>query len=144
MRDMSNIVKSLDNALKRKDQLGWEKIYILVDIHDTIFKSCYDNEETYQMYPWAKAALQMLSFREDICLILWTSTYQDKIDDYLKKLASMRIKFDMVNCNTEVSNTKLSCFDSKLYFNVGIDDKFGFDPNTDWKSIWNYLIGVVD
>ena len=67
-----------------------------------------------------------------------------KIDDYLKKLASMRIKFDMVNCNTEVSNTKLSCFDSKMYFNVGIDDKFGFDPDTDWKSIWNYLIGVVD
>lgn len=26
-------------------------------------------------------------------------------------------------------------FSEKLYFNVGIDDKFGFDPETDWTEV---------
>ena len=29
----------------------------------------------------------------------------------------------------------MACFDAKLYFNVGIDDKFGFDPVTDWAEV---------
>lgn len=137
---MNGIIRAFESAFERKEEQGWEKIYVLVDIHDTIFKACYENEETYQMYPWAKATLQMLSFREDICLILWTSTYPNKINDYLKKFESWSISFNMINGNSEVSNTELSCFDYKPYFNVGIDDRFGFDPNEDWKILYNYLI----
>lgn len=141
---MKGIILAFDNALKRKKEQGWDKIYVLVDIHDTIFRACYDNDETYDAYPWSLTVLQYLTRRSDICLILWTSTYQNKINEYLTKLANYRISFDMVNCNTEVSNTKLSCFDQKPYFNVGIDDKFGFDPNHDWKSLWFYLVGLKE
>ena len=32
-------------------------------------------------------------------------------------------------------------FEVKLYFNVGIDDKFGFEPETDWIKVIK-VIGV--
>ena len=137
---MNGIVKAFKNALERKKEQGWEKIYILIDIHDTIFKACYENEETYEPFPHAIITLQYLTRHPEFCLILWTSTYPDKIDEYVKKLKSWNISFDMINDNSEVSNTKLSCFDYKPYFNVGIDDRFGFDPNEDWKILYNYLI----
>ena len=50
------------------------------------------------------------------------------------------IEFDAINENIEgIENTKLACFDKKLYFNVGIDNAFGFDPERDWNNIYNYL-----
>lgn len=31
--------------------------------------------------------------------------------------------------------TALNRNEAKLYFNVGIDDKFGFEPETDWVKV---------
>ena len=114
---------------------NWEKIYVLVDIHDTILRACYENEETYEYFPLAQEALRMLSERPDVCLILWSGCYPDKLESYMRRFEADGIHFDYANRNPEVSNTPLSCFDDKLYFNVGIDDKFGFDPATDWAEV---------
>ena len=54
---------------------------------------------------------------------------------YEKKLLSDGIKIDYVNDNPEVKNTDIQCFDKKLYFNVGIDDRFGFNPKIDWVNV---------
>ena len=43
------------------------------------------------------------------------------------------------NFNPAIENTKTSCFDDKFYFSVLLDDKAGFDPDTDWKLIYDYL-----
>lgn len=136
---MSDIVKSFDAAFKRMKERNWEKIYILVDIHDTIFEACYHNEEKYKWLPYAKECLQLMTKMENISLILWTSTYENVINKYLDYFNENGIKFDMVNENSETENCSLGCFDSKTYFNVGIDDKFGFDGEGDWKSIYEYL-----
>ena len=141
---MSGIIRAFDSAFTRKEEQGWEKMYVLVDIHDTIFKACYENEETYEAYPWALTTLRLMTQHKDICLILWTSTYPEKLDEYLKKFAECRISFDMINGNSEVPNTELSCFDHKPYFNVGIDDRFGFNPEEDWRSLWFYLVGIKE
>ena len=106
---------------------NWEKIYVLVDIHDTVFEACYHNKEEYKWFPYAKEALEIMSYSQRISLILWTSTHKEDIDRYLKVFKENGIKFDMVNINHETKNTDLSNFDEKTYFNVGIDDKFGFD-----------------
>ena len=45
------------------------------------------------------------------------------------------VKFDYVNSNPEVGATDILDPSEKLYFNVGIDDKFGFEPDTDWKGV---------
>lgn len=135
-----NIEKSFDGAFKRMKDRNWEKIYVLVDIHDTVFEACYHEKEEYKWYPFAKEALEIMSHAQQISLILWTSTYKNVINDYVEYFKTNGIRFDYINRNTETKNTSLSCFDEKTYFNVGIDDKFGFEAETDWEIIYNYLV----
>lgn len=134
-----NIVKAFDNAFKRAEEKNWDYIYVLVDIHGTIFEPSYYNEEYYKYYPYARYVLQMLSGNPKIKLILWTSTYKVEIDKYIQRMKHDYIKFNYVNENPEVKDTDIQFFGKKLYFNVGIDDKFGFEPETDWKTIYEYL-----
>ena len=135
-----NIVKSFDAAFKRMKERNWEKIYVLVDIHDTVFEACDHDKEEHKWYPYAKKALDIMAHSQQISLILWTSTYNNVINEYLEYFKENGIRFDFVNVNTETENTSLSCFDEKTYFNVGIDDKFGFEAETDWEIIYNYLV----
>lgn len=130
-----SITTAFTVAFEKKKAKNWEKIYVLVDIHDTILRACYENEETYDYFPQALEALRMLSARPDVCLILWTGCYPDKMESYLRRFETDGIHFDYANENPEVGNTPMACFDGKLYFNVGIDDKFGFEPETDWAEV---------
>ena len=84
-----------------------------------------------------------MSHTEQISLILWSSCYKETINEYVKFFEDNGIFFDMVNINHETENTDLSCFDEKTYFNVGIDDKFGFDAENDWEIIYDYLVERV-
>ena len=135
-----SIEKSFDGAFKRMKDRNWEKIYVLVDIHDTVFEACYHKKEKHKWYPFAKEALEIMSHAQQISLILWTSTYENAINDYVKYFKANDIEFDFINRNTETENTSLSCFDEKTYFNVGIDDKFGFEAETDWEIVYNHLV----
>jgi len=130
-----DIKKAFRNAFNRKKEKGWDKIYVIVDIHDTILHACYENEETFDYLPNAKEALQKLSQREDICLILWTSCHKQQIENYMTNFANDGIFFNYANENPEVEDTSISNFSDKLYFNVGIDDKFGFDGDSDWINV---------
>ena len=132
------IIKSFSEALKQKDERGWEKLYVLVDIHNTIFKPCYHNEETFDWFPDALEVLQYLTKDTRFDLILWTSSYQDKIKMYLEEFEKHNIKFNMININTEVESDDLGCFEEKTDYNIGIEDKFGFDAMTDWTVIKNW------
>ena len=138
-----SITKSFEGAFKRMKERNWEKIYVLVDIHDTVFEACYHNKEEYKWYPFAREVLDIMSHAEQISLILWTSTHNSVIEEYLEFFKANGIRFDMVNVNTETQNTSLSCFDEKTYFNVGIDDKFGFDAETDWEILYDYLVESI-
>ena len=134
------IEKSICAAHTRMKEKHWDKIYILVDIHNTIFRPSYHKKETYEWFEMAKEALQFMSRCDKICLILWTSSYGEVIDEYLKVFEGSNIHFDYINENPEVENNDLGCFDNKLYFNVGIDDKFGFDAEGgDWKMVYDRL-----
>ena len=134
-----SIGKAIIAAMNRKTERHWEKIYVIVDIHDTIVHACYERAETFDYFPSAREALQLMTSRDDICLILWSSTYREKLAMYLARFAADGIRFDYVNANPEVTNTALSDFEAKLYYNVGIDDKFGFEPETDWTSVLEVL-----
>ena len=130
------IETSIEFAYKRMKEKKWEKIYVLVDIHNTIFRPSYEKEEKYEWLIGAKEALQFMTNNKQISLILWTSSHKEKIDQYIKVFNANGIKFDYINENPEVKNDKLGNYDGKLYFNIGIDDKFGFDAdNGDWLSL---------
>lgn len=134
-----NIVRSFETAFKRMKEKGWDKIYILVDIHDTVFEATYSKDEYYRWFPYAKEALHLMSINPRISLILWSSSYTDAIEKYINTFEKSKIHFDMVNINKEAEDNELSCFAQKTYFNVGIDDKFGFDARVDWEMIYHYL-----
>ena len=79
-----------------------------------------------------------MSARKDIKIILWSSTFS-KIQ-YILQLDKDNIIVDAFNRNIDrIENTEIACFDEKPYFNVGIDNAFGFEPERDWDDIYNYL-----
>lgn len=114
--------------------------YIVVDVHNTIFKPTFNKTETYTYFPWAKQCLQEMSINPKIKLILWTGTYPDKIEEYLQHFLDNGIVFDYINENPECTNSTYACFDNKFYFDIGIDDKFGFEANVDWAELYPVII----
>ena len=59
-----DIGKAFEVAFNRMKEKNWEKIYVVVDIHDTILRACYENEETFDYYPYARKALQLMTNRD--------------------------------------------------------------------------------
>ena len=133
-----NIIRAFEAAFYRAKENNWDYIVVLVDIHDTIFKATYSKEENYEYIGKAKDALQVMSARKDIKIILWSSTF-NKIQ-YILQLDKDNIIVDAFNRNIDgIENTEIACFDEKPYFNVGIDNAFGFEPERDWEDVYNYL-----
>ena len=93
-----DIAKAFEVAFNRKIEKNWEKIYVVVDIHDTILRAYYENEETYDYYPYSRESLQLMTNREDICLILWSGCYDDKmaasLNLHLMAIARLRASND--------------------------------------------------
>lgn len=133
------IVDSFERAFQKMADKNWDKIYVLVDVHDTIMKSSYSVSETYQFYDYAVDALKLMSDCDKISLIMWTSSFGYIIDTYVKEFKKYGIFFDMLNENVEVEDDGIGCYREKFYFNVGIDDKFGFNSETEWKILYDYL-----
>ena len=136
---LNRIYNAFDAAFKQKEQKNWDTIYILVDLHGTIFYPTYEEHEQFLFYPNAKEVLQILSKEPLFNLILWTSTYDDDLRHYIDVLEKNDIHFDQVNENALEPSNRYACFDRKFYFNIGIDDKFGFYPKEDWTYINMWL-----
>lgn len=138
-------------ALEKKKSRGWEKIFVCVDLHNTIIQSPWRTESGYssdkierEPFPYALRTLRVLSERyNDVSLILWSSSKEENLRDIVQWLKHNRITIDYINENPEVPNTETADFSSKFYFNVLIDDKAGFDGATDWKVFWEYLSNTV-
>lgn len=133
------IIDAIEAAFARGKKQGWEKTYWLFDLHHTIVASNYGEGTEEICYPFALETLKLLSAREDICLILYTSSHPEKVKEYLGKFKEMGINFKYVNENPEANNSNYANFDSKFYFNVLFDDKAGFLPLKEWELVYNYL-----
>ncbi len=118
----------------------YEYCYIMIDIHNTIFKPSFDKPEEFDYFPWAKQCLQELSKNPKVKLILWSGCYPDKFEMYIKHFWENDINFDYVNENPECKNSSYACLDKKFYFDIGLDDRFGFEGNTDWRELYPAII----
>lgn len=128
-----------------KKSKGWPEIYMLVDLHGTIIpggKSSSDLNDYMEFYPVAKEVLQWVSERKDIFLILWTSTPVSRQTDVHEWLLKNGIETNFWNENPHAKDTPRSCFAKKPYFNILLDDRAGFEPETDWQAIKNELISL--
>jgi len=131
------ISKMFDHAFSKE----WFETYWAIDLHGTIIKPTYNGVEV-EYYPYAKETLKMLTKRPDIKMILWTSSYPEEIRQYLETMSKDDILFDEINENNGISsnNGNFGYYDQKFYCNVLIDDKAGFDPEIEWKLIYEYLL----
>jgi hypothetical protein len=75
-------------------------------------------------------------------LFLFTSSYPEEIKIYMNIFEKDGIYFKYVNENPEISESKGSFgyYYQKPYFSSCWEDKSGFDPETDWKPIYNYFV----
>lgn len=134
-----NIPKAFEDKAKR----GWKKLYWAIDLHDTIIPGTYSKfNEGRELYPHALEVLRLLTGREDMCLILYTSSHHESVQDIMKWLNAQNIWFDYVNENPECPSTDLCDFDAKLYFNILLDDKAGFYGPTDWLLVKETLQNI--
>jgi len=142
---MHSIDTIIDNMYQKKADRGWDTLYWLVDVHDTIIKSTYSVDDKFtDTYPYCFAALRLLSERKDCKLILWTSSNRRYVNSFMKELKEYDINFAYFNRNPECKNTETGDFSKKFYFNVIIDDKAGFDPEIDWENIFNKMKEVAN
>lgn len=137
--DRHYMVEYLDRLFTMKKDKGWDYLYFMIDIHNTVIKPTYDKSTDFEFFPYAKETLQLICRQKDIKTIMWTSTYPDIINQYEDKFWEYGIVFDFVNENPDFEDDYIRCFIDKFYYDIGFDDKFGFDAETDWKEIYDYL-----
>jgi hypothetical protein len=133
-------VFNIARAFSDKKIKGWEKLYFCIDLHDVVISATYNKfNEGAKIAPYAVDFFRWAKTRKDICTILWTSSYESAITQVRQRLSAAGIEFDYVDENPECPSNALCDFDKKFYFNVLLDDKAGFEAETDWLLIINEL-----
>jgi hypothetical protein len=130
---------NIERAFKLKVERKWDTIYVVVDAHGTMIRPYH---ETIEFYTDAIEVLRWMTRRKDIKLIMWTSSHIEDIVKIFEAAEKLGIYFDLVNGNNFEKDSKQACFSKKFYFNILLDDKAGFEPETDWKRIKNELTGI--
>ncbi len=119
------------------------KTYWFVDLHGTVLKPNYTvGKIPKEFYPHAKESLQLLTKLGDISLIMYTCSHPNEIIEYVNFFSQFGITFNYINENPEVQTdiNGYGCYDKKPYINVLFEDKSGFDPETEWKEVLDYMI----
>jgi len=127
------ILKTIIKAFQEKHQRNWDTLYFAIDLHGTIIKKYTGNN--IKPYPLAAEVLRTLSRMPEIVLILFTSTSKEHLKPFYKWCDQNHIHFKYLNENPECVNNKTGDFSKKFYFNVLLDDRAGFVPETDWAEI---------
>ena len=127
-----------------KEQRRWDRIYWCIDLHDVIIEGKYNKyNEGRELAPFCAEVFQILRSHDENCTILWTSSHGGPIIDMRSWLSARGVTFDYINANPECADNELCAFGSKFYFNVLLDDKSGFSWRTDWKDIYDLLVGEI-
>ena len=128
--------KTITKAFEMATARNWQKIFVAIDIHDTVVVSNYSgNKIPTVFYPNAKEVLQYLSSRQDVVLIMFTSSHPHEMQKYEEFFESQNIHFKFINENPDCPSTGYGCYDRKFYFNVLIEDKAGFDAENGWAEV---------
>ena len=136
---MNPIINVLEKQFERYKRRGWDRLYIAVDIHETLMlpdrsglSRKFYNEESIE-------ALRLLSEHPNIVLILWTCSKKEDVKKYLDLFLSLGIVFNYHNENPEVGDEcKWGDYSRKFYKNVLLEDKSGFLPEW-WPVIYKWL-----
>lgn len=140
--------KTLKTQYRRLKERNWDYIYIAVDLHGTCIEANYSYTNTpTTIFKEAIKPLRLMSRNLHFKLIMWTCSHPEQIVLYNKLFKDEGIIFDYFNENPEVVTEgplAYGNYDKKLYFNLLLDDKAGFDPSTDWDIINETLKEIQD
>jgi hypothetical protein len=134
-----SIIKAVDRAYKTMKERNWNTIYWAVDLHGVCLKSNYQQGGYSWINIHARRVLKLISRLPETKIILWSSVYDLEKGDIIDFFEEHGIHVSDFNSNLSEGNTHVSDFSQKFYFSVLLDDKAGFDPETDWLAIENYL-----
>jgi hypothetical protein len=135
-----NIRDAILRAVDKKQNRGYDKLYWAIDLHNSIIRRGMENRtEEEQFFPYAIPVLQILTHRSDMVLILFTSSTKETADHAIEFMRKFGIYFDYVNCNPDFPSNDLYDFSTKFAFDVMVEDKAGFNGETDWKEILETL-----
>lgn len=138
-----NIIKAIEVAQKKKQERWYEYLYWCIDVHGVILTPTYSlMNVNAKFYPYAFETLQLLSRYKENKLILWTSSYKAIANNLIDSFDKDNIIFTYLNSNPDYKLTDLCDFTSKFYFDILLDDKAGFEGESDWKLIYDYLTGI--
>ena len=129
------IVKAVERAYKVMAERNWDTVYWAVDLHGVCLHSNYATGGYQWINEDVPRVLKLLSDRPETKIVLWSSVYPDEKSDIIGFFNDHGIMVWDFNGNAGEPNTKVSCFEEKFYFSILLDDKAGFDPETDWKVI---------
>lgn len=138
---MKTITQLFNEAWKKKEERGWQYVYIMIDLHGVVLPSNYhtSNELKFTHLNTANV-LFYLSRQKDVILILWTSSHETEVKKVIEWLGLYGIHVKYVNENPLEKDTPYASFAKKPYFSIVLDDKAGFDPDHDWSELlqWCY------
>ena len=138
---MGSIIKIIEKRYEKQMRQQWYETYWLTDLHGTIIRPNYNNPlpNKLDFYDFAQRSLQLLTARPDIRTILYTCSHDYQIRHYVNLLREYSIEFDYINDNPEIGEGDYGDYTHKPYFDVYLDDKAGFDAETEWREIWKFL-----
>lgn len=125
-----SLQKTIQKEFEKAKRWGWDKIYVFVDLHETVLIPNWNAADlTHDYYPEAQELLQELTARKDVCLIMHTCSHPHQIHQYNQTFKEHGIVFDYINQNPEVkTNVRYGYYEHKPYYNILFDDKAGFHP----------------
>jgi len=129
---------SISRAYRTMAERNWDKIYIALDIHDTVMEANY-KDATGALLPECIKPLQVISNLPEVVIILYSCCHPKDYETYMNVFKSNGIKIGYFNENPNVENTVSGCFDKKFYYSILIDDKAGFNPK-DWSKVQSYFL----
>jgi len=134
-----SIINAIKRAYEVNKQRNWTTVYWAIGLHGVCLNSNYDNGNYSFINEDVLEGLRAISNQKDSKIIIWSSWHEFEQPDIIKFFNMYGIRVDYFNKNPEIGNTKTGNFDSKFYFSILLDDKAGFNPDTDWVKIKNYL-----
>lgn len=138
-----SVLKWIEKMFKHAEAHQWFETYWGFDVHGVISKPDYRKvTKEIDYFPYAKETLKLMSERNDIVMFLFTSSYPEEVQKYMDTFRKDGIHFKYVNENPEISDAT-GCFGyyyQKPYYNVLFEDKSGFDPDADWKPIYDFFL----
>ena len=133
------MLQQIKKLLSKAQRLQWYETYWIFDLHGTLIKPSHNHDlSQIEWYSYAKECLQILSKRDDIKLILWTSSYPHELVHFLNEFKSSDIRFSYINKNPEINSKHFGWYEEKFYFDLMFEDKAGFNPE-EFKEILDFL-----